>query len=61
MYGQEMDVLVDRKLSAEEAERAVGQAQEVELAEEEDLSEKEESSEEEDHHKEDIEEDKLIN
>ena len=58
IYGQEMDAVVDRKLSAEEAERAVRQAQEVEIAEEEDLSEEEESSEEEDHHKEDIEEDK---
>ena len=58
MYGQEMDAVVDQKLSAEEAERAVRQAQEVEIVEEEDLSEEEESSEEDDHHKEDIEEDK---
>ena len=58
MYGQEMDAVVDQKLSAEEAERAVRQGQEVEIVEEEDLSEEEESSEEEDHHKEDIEEDK---
>ena len=33
-----------KKLSAEEAERAVGQTQEVEIAGEEDLSEEEESS-----------------
>ena len=58
MYGQEMDAVVNQKLSAEEEERAVGQAQEVEIAEEEDLLEEEESSEEEYHHKEDIKEDK---
>ena len=58
MYGQEMDAVVDQHLSAEEAERAVRQAQEVEIAEEEDFSEEEESSKEEDHDKEDIEEDK---
>ena len=57
MYGQEMDAEVNQKVSAEEAERAVGQAQEVEIAEDEDLSEEEESSEEEHHHKEDIEDD----
>ena len=39
MYGQEMDAVVDRKISAEEAERAVRQAQEDEIDEEEDLSE----------------------
>ena len=63
MYGQEMNTLIDCKISAEEAERAVRQAQRVEIQEEEDLSEEEESSEEESseeevHHKEDIEEDK---
>ena len=58
MYGQEMDAVVNRKISAEEAERAVRQAQEVEIEEEEDLSEEKEISEEEDHHKEDIKEDK---
>ena len=58
MYGQEMNPMVDQKISAEEAERAVRQAQEVEIEEEEDLSEEQESSEEEGHHKEDIEEDK---
>ena len=57
-YGQEMDAVVDQKISAEEAERAVKQAQEVEIEEEEDLSKEEENSEEEDHHKEDIEEEK---
>ena len=58
MYGQEMFVVVDQKISAEEAETEVRQAHEVETAEEEDLSKEEESSEEDDHHKEDIEEDK---
>ena len=58
MYGQEMDAVVDQKISAEETERAVRQAQEVEIVEEEDLSKEEGSSEEEEHHKEDIEEDK---
>ena len=52
MYGQEMNALIDHKISMEEAERAVRQAQQ------EDLSKEEESSEEEGHHKEDIEEDK---
>ena len=56
MYGQEMNALINHKISTEEAERAVRQAQRVEIQEE-DLSE-EESSEEEGHHKEDIEEDK---
>ena len=42
MYGQEMDAVVDQKLSAEEAERAVRQTQIVEIVEEEDLSEEEE-------------------
>ena len=56
MYGQEMNTLIDCKISAEEAERAVRQGQRVEIQEEEDLSEEEESSEEEVHHKEDIEE-----
>ena len=54
LYGQEMDVVINQKISAEEAERAVRQAQEVEIEEEQDLSEEEESSEEEDHHEEDI-------
>ena len=58
MYGQEMNALIDHKISMEEAERAVRQAQRVEIQEEEDLSKEEESSEEEVHHKEDIEEDK---
>ena len=58
MYGQEMSTLIDHKLSTEEAEMAVRQAQRVEIQEEEDLSEEEESSEEEVHHKADIEEDK---
>ena len=61
MYSQEMDTLADQKISAEEAERAVGEAQEVEIEEERDLSEEEESSEEEEHHKEDIAEDKTNN
>ena len=39
MYGQEMDAVVNQKICAEEAERAVRQAQEVEIEEEEDLSE----------------------
>ena len=53
LYGQEMDAVVNQKLSAdEEAETAVRQAQEVEIVEEENLSKEEESSEEEDHHKE---------
>ena len=58
MYGQEMNALIDHKISMEEAERAVRQAQQVEIQEEEDLSKEEESSEEEFHHKVDIEEDK---
>ena len=58
MYGQELNALIDCKISMEEAERAVRQAQRVEIEEEKDLSEEEESSEEEGHHKEDIEEDK---
>ena len=58
MYGQEMNALIDCKISLQEAEGAVRQAQQVEIQEEEDLSEEEESSEEEVHHKEDIEEDK---
>ena len=58
MYGQEMNALINCKISMEEAERAVRQAQRVEIEEEEDLSEEEESSEEEVHQKEDIEEDK---
>ena len=53
MYGQEMDAMVNQKSSAEEAKRAVRQAQEIEIEEEEDLSGEEESSEEEGHHKED--------
>ena len=57
-YGQEMNAMIDQKISAEEAERAVRQAQQVEIEEEEDLSKKEESCEEEGHHKKDIEEDK---
>ena len=61
MFSQEMDAVVDQKISAEKAERAMGQAQEVEIEEEEDLSKEEESSEKEDHHKEDIEEDKTNN
>ena len=60
MYGQEVDALADQKISAEEANKAVREAQEVEIEEEEDLSEEEESSEEEDHHMEDIAEKKLI-
>ena len=58
MYGQEVDALADQKISAEEASKAVREAQEVEIEEEEDLSEEEESSEEEDHHMEDIAEEK---
>ena len=58
MYGQEMNAMINRKISTEEAVRAVRQAQQVEIEEEEDLSEEEETSEEEGHHKEDIEEDK---
>ena len=58
MYGQEVDALADHKISAEEANKAVREAQEVDVEEEEDLSEEEESSEEEDHHMEDIAEDK---
>ena len=58
MYGQEVDALADQKISAEEANKAAREAQEVEIEEEEDLSEEEESSEEEDHHMEDIAEDK---
>ena len=57
MHGQEVEALANQKISAEEAERAMGEAQEVEIEEERDLSEEEESSEEEDHHKEDIAED----
>ena len=58
IYGQEMNALINCKISMEEAERAVRQAQRVEIQEEEDLSKEEESSEEEVHHKEDREEDK---
>ena len=58
MYGQEVDALADHKISAEEANKAVREAQEVDVEEEEDHSEEEESSEEEDHHMEDIAEDK---
>ena len=58
MYGQEVDALADQKISAEEANKAVRKAQEVDVEEEEDLSEEEESSEEEDHRMEDIAEDK---
>ena len=58
MYGQEVDALADHKISAEEANKAVREAQEVDVEEEEDLSEDVESSEEEDHHMEDIAEDK---
>ena len=58
MYGQEVDALADHKISPEEANRAVREAQEVDVEEEEDLSEEEESSEEEDHHMEDIADDK---
>ena len=60
MYGQEVDGLADHKISAEEANKAVREAQEVDVEEEEGLSEEEESSEEEDHHMEDIAEDKTI-
>ena len=55
MYGQEMNAPINRQISMEEAERAVRQAQRVEIEEEEDLSKEEESSEEEDHPKEDTE------
>ena len=58
MYGQEVDALADWKISAEDANKAVREAQEVEVEEEEDLSKEEDSSEEEDHHVEDIAEDK---
>ena len=58
LYGQDMNELIDWKISTEEAERAIRQAQRVAIEEEEDLSKEEESSEEEGHHKEDIEEDK---
>ena len=58
MYGQEMDALIDCKISMEEAERALRQAQRLEIQEEEKLSKEEESSEEEVDHKEDTEEDK---
>ena len=40
MHGQEMNALINRKISMEEAERAVRQVQRVEIEEEEDLSEK---------------------
>ena len=50
MYGQEVDTQADQKISAEEADRAAGEAQEVEIEEDQDLSKEEESSEEEDHH-----------
>ena len=61
MYGQEMNAMINQKISTEEAEGVVRQAQQVEIEEEEDQSEEEESSEEEGHHKEDIEEDKTKN
>ena len=38
MYGKKMDVLADQKISAEEAHKAVREAQEVEVEEEEDIS-----------------------
>ena len=57
MYGQQEDALAGQKISAEEANKAVRETQEVDVEEEEDLSE-EESSEEEDHHMGDIAEDK---
>ena len=49
MYCQKMETVVNQKKSAEEAERAVAQAQKVEIEEEEDLSKDEESSEEKGH------------
>ena len=49
-YGQEVDTQADQKISAEEADRAAGEAQEVEIEEDQDLSKEEGSSEEEDHH-----------
>ena len=58
MYGQEVDALADKKISAEEANKAGRGAQEIDVEDENDLSEEEESSEEEDHHMEDIAEDK---
>ena len=58
MYGQEVDALADQKISAEEANKAAGAAQVVEIEEEEDLSKEKEISVEEDHHMEDIAEDK---
>ena len=48
MYGQEVDVLADCKISAEEANKAAREAREVDVEEEEDLSEEEKSSKEED-------------
>ena len=50
--------MADHKISAEEANEAAREAQEVHVEEEEDLTEGEEGSEEEDHHMEDIAEDK---
>ena len=43
MYGQEVDALADHKISAEEANKAVREAQEVDVEEGEDVSEEEES------------------
>ena len=39
MYGQELNAMINRKISTEEAETTVRQAQQVEIEEEENLSE----------------------
>ena len=54
MYGQEVDALADHKISAEETNKAVREAQEVDVEDKEDLSEEEGSSEDEDQYMEDI-------